>query len=301
MRSTMGKISILERRSMANRENSSIGEKLKRSKHPNYGTVQQIPASVATPSTAFVPLYKTRTVISGLWLAALAGLYFVLVYPVAIAEVPAADYRFDFNIIAAIYAVDLGILTVEYFYKLVRPQTSYYSPGRIGRSNAFGISLRTAFMLVIGGSYVTGAAVATPTVFNSFAQILGATSTVFYADYLHAIFATLMIAVGAVIVVFEVARIAMKKSTIRDWFIKARYPEIKLFWWFFAVGVLAQGVLGLFLLGTVSPLGPWGLLGSNGYSFEDLARHIHGPLGAVVFALFTNHIYFRLRPEFHIR
>jgi hypothetical protein len=163
------------------------------------------------------------------------------------------------------------------------------------------MALRFGFMLVIGGSYVTGAAVATPTVFGPFVQILGQSSTVFYADYLHAIFATLMIALGAGIVVFEVVKIAMKKSTIRDWFVKARYREIKLFWWFFATAVIAQGVIGLFLLGTVSPIGPWGLLGSNSYSFEVLMRHIHGPLGAVVFALFTNHIYFRLRPEFHIR
>ncbi len=263
--------------------------------------MQQIPASVATPSTGPIWLYKTRTVISGLWLAALAGLYFVLVYPVAIAEVPLGDYRFDFNIIAAIYAVDLGILTVEYFYKVLRPPQTSYSPGAIGRSKAFGISLRTGFMLAIGGSYVTGAAVATPTVFNSFAQFLGASNTAFFGDYLHSIFATLIIAIGAVVVVFEVAKIAMKKSTIMGWFVKARYPEIKLFWWLLAVCVIVQGTLGLFLLGTVSPLGPWGLIGSNSYAFETLARHIHGPLGAVTFALFTNLIYFRLRPEFHIR
>jgi len=239
--------------------------------------------------------------VSGLWLAALAGLYFVLVYPVAIAEVPVADYRFDFNIIAAIYAIDLGILTVEYFYKLLRPPTTLTTPAPVTKSNALGMALRTGFMLAIGGSYVTGAAVATPTVFNAFVQLLGAPSTVFYADYLHAIFATLIIAVGAVVVVFEIAKIVMKKSNFRDLFVKSRYPEIKLFWWFLAIGVLAQGIIGLFLLGTISPLGPWGLLGSNGYSFESLVRHIHGPLGAVVFALFTNHIYFRLRPEFHIR
>ena len=261
--------------------------------------MDQIRASVGSSSTALIRWYKTRTVISGLWLASLAGLYFVLVYPVAIAEVPLADYRFDFNIIAAIYAVDLGILAVEYFYKVIRPPTTYYSPGTIGKSNALGMVLRFGFMLVIGGSYITGAAVATPTVFAPFVQILGQASTVFYADYLHSIFATLMIVLGTAIVIFEVAKIAAKKSSIRDWFVKARYPEIKLFWWFFAVSVIVQGVIGLFLLGTVWPLAP--IIGSNGYSFEILIRHIHGPLGAVVFALFTNHIYFRLRPEFHIR
>jgi len=255
--------------------------------------------SVAT--TMMTAWYKTRTVVSGLWLAGLAGLYFVIVYPVAIQEVPYANYRFDFNIIDAIYAINLGILATEYIYKLVRPPASMAGTGSIGRSNGVGMVLRFALMLSIGGSYVTGAAIATPPVFNQLTAYLGAVNTVWYANYLHSIFATTIIVVGALIILFEVGKIGTKKSNFRDWFVKARYPEIKLFWWLLAVAVIAQGALGLFLLGTISPLGPWALIGSNAYSFETLARHIHGPLGAVTFALFTNHIYFRLRPEYHLR
>ena len=57
------------------------------------------------------------------------------------------------------------------------------------------------------------------------------------------------------------------------------------------------------MLGTISPWGPspFPFVNNLAYAFETLLRHIHGPLGAGVFALFTNLIYLRLRPEFHVR
>jgi len=239
--------------------------------------------------------------VSGLWLAGLAVLYFVIVYPVAISEVPLAGYRFSFNVIDAIYAVNLAILATEWLYKLARPPMSSIGTEPVSRSNALGMALRFGFLLCIGGSYVTGAAIATPPVFSPVTAYLGAVNTVWYGIYLHSIFASLLIVVGSAILIFEVVKIAMKKSSFPNWFVKARYPELKLFWWLLAVAVIIQGALGLFLLGTISPLGPWGLLGLNSYAFENLARLIHGPMGAVTFALFTNQIYFRLRPEYHIR
>lgn len=69
----------------------------------------------------------------------------------------------------------------------------------------------------------------------------------------------------------------------------------------FAIAVIIQGTVGVFLLGTISPIGPFPFIGNLTYSLDTLLRHIHGPLGAVTFALFTNLIYFRLRPEFSIR
>lgn len=254
-----------------------------------------------TASPAGLKWYKTRTVISGLWLAGLAGLYFVLVYPVAIAEVPPSDYRFTFFIIALIYAIDLGILALEWAYKVVRKPTARPAQEKVGRQGVLAMILKIGLVVSVGGSYVTGAAVATPTVFSSLQFLAGGGTVVIFADFLHSVFATLIIAFGVALLVFEVGRIAMKKSTWRNWLLKARYPETKLFYWFFGIAVIAQGILGLFLLGTISPIGPFSILGENTYAFETLVRHLHGPLGAVVFALFTNLIYLRLRPEFHIR
>jgi hypothetical protein len=247
--------------------------------------------------------YTTRTVISGIWLGALAVLYFVLVYPVAIAEVPPSDYRFTFFIIAAIYAVDLGILSIEWLYKVVRPPRAIPPATPMGKLGALGMGLRTAFVVSVGGSYVTGAAVATPTVFSSLQFLAGGGTVPILADYLHSIFASLLVAFGLVIVAFELVKIAAHRSTFRDWLVKARYPEVKLFYWMFAIAVIVQGVVGVFLLGTISPIGPFPFpfVGNLAYSLETLLRHIHGPLGAVTFALFTNLIYFRLRPEFSIR
>jgi hypothetical protein len=246
--------------------------------------------------------YKTRTVLAGLWLVALAILYFVVVLPLADAEVPPDFYRFPFSFITLIYAADLTILGCDYVYKLVRPPKPPIPQG-VDKLNVLGMVLRTGFMICVGGSYLTGAAIATPTLFSpvlTYLPFLGSFVT-FTSNYLHSIFALLIVSFGVAIVAFELAKIAAHKSTLHDWLIKARYPEIKLFYWLIAICVIIQGILGLYLLGTISPIGPFALVGNNSYGFETFIRHIHGPLGALIFALFTNHIYFRIRPEFRIR
>jgi hypothetical protein len=247
--------------------------------------------------------YTTRTVLSGVWLGALAVLYFILVYPVAIAEVPPADFRFSFFFIAAIYAVDLGILSLEWLYKVVRPPRAIPPAAPMTKLNALGVGLRTAFVVSVGGSYITGAAIATPTVFGSLQFLVGGGTIPIFADWVHAIFATLLVAFGVVIVAFELLKIGAHKSTFRDWLVKARYPEVKLFYWLFAIAVMVQGFVGVLMLGSISPIGPFPFpfVGNLAYSLETLLRHIHGPLGAVTFALFTNLIYFRLRPEFSLK
>jgi hypothetical protein len=261
----------------------------------------QTPVYTGAP-TVTEKWYKTRTVIAGLWLLFLVVLYFVLVLPVANAEVPPANYRFPFSFITLIYAADLTVLGIDYFYKLAR-RPKPVAPERVTKSNILGMVLRTGFMLSVGGSYVTGAAVATPTVFQpilTYAPWLG-TNILYTADYLHSLFATLIIGFGAVIVIFELAKIGAHRSTFKNWLGMGRYPEIKIFYYLIGISVIAQGVLGLFLLGTISPIGPFPfIVGNNSYAFETLIRHIHGPLGAFIFALFTNHIYFRIRPEWRI-
>ena len=264
-----------------------------------------IKSAMGQPTTPMMTQwYTVRTVVSGLWLASLAGMYFVLVYPVAIAEVPPSDYRFTFFWIALIYAADLGILSVDWLYKVIRPPRAAAPGGPVTRSNLLGMILRVGFVVSVGGSYVTGAAVATPTVFSPFiAFLVGGGTVVTFANFLHSLFALLDIVFGLLIVGFELAKIGMHKSTLKGWLFKARYPELKLFYWLFAIAVIIQGVVGVEMLGTISPWGPspFPLVNSLAYGFETLLRHIHGPLGAGVFALFTNLIYLRLRPEFHIR
>jgi hypothetical protein len=250
--------------------------------------------------------YWTRTIVAGLWLVALAGLYFVLVLPIANAEPTPSNFRFPFSFITLIYAVDLAILGIDYVYKLARRPSIPPPQGHIGKLNIIGMALRFGFMTVVGGSYVTGAAVATPTVFQPVLTIfpfLGS-NVVYVANYLHSLFALLIIILGVGIVAYELAKIGAHRGSFKTWLAKARYPEIKLFYWLFGIAVIVQGFLGLYLSASISPFGPYslfGLFGSQSYSWEYLIRHIHGPLGALVFALFTNHIYFRIRPEFHIR
>lgn len=256
-----------------------------------------------TPSTTVTGWYTVRTVVSGLWLAGLAVMYFVLVYPVAIAEVPPSDYRFTFFWIAAIYAVDLGVLTFQWIYRTVKPPKPAAAGGPMTKLNTFGMILRIAFVVSVAGSYVSGAAVATPTVFGALSILAGGGTVVMLANFLHSLFAMFDIIFGVAIVAYEVGKIARHKATVKDWLFKARYPEVKLFYWLFAIFVIVQGVVGVFMLGTISPYGPYPFpfMGNLTYGLETLFRHIHGPLGAGVFALVTNLIYLRLRPEFHIR
>jgi hypothetical protein len=250
--------------------------------------------------------YWTRTALAGLLLVALAVLYFVLVLPVANAEIPPSNYRWLFQFITLIYAVDIGVLSIEFFYRLYNPaKPAPMRESAIGRWDVLGMALRFAFMLVLGGQYLTGAMISTPTIFQPvlslFPQTLVGTSVPIFASLLHSWFAFLIILVGLAIFVLEVVKVGLHKQTLRDWLIKARYPQIKALYWLITLVVITQGILGLFLLGTISPIGPFDLVGLNSYGFETLIRHIHGPLGAVVFALFTNHIYYRLRPEYRIR
>ena len=207
-----------------------------------------------------------------------------------------------FSFITLIYAVDLAVLSIDFFYKLVRPSRTPVAESQVGKSDVLGMILRSGFMVVLGGSYLTGAAVSTPTVFSPLVPTwLVGQSVPIFADYLHSLFASLIIGFGVAIVVFEVAKILLHKSTWTNWLVKARYPEIKVLYWLIAISVIVQGILGLFLLGTVSPIGPFAIVGSNSYAFESLIRHIHGPVGALIFALFSDAIYFRVRPEFSIR
>ncbi len=250
--------------------------------------------------------YWARTILAGLVLVGLAVLYFAIILPIANAA-PPGNFRFPFSFITVIYAVDLAILGFEFFYKLGKPPNISPSGGKVGASGIFGMSLRTVFMLVVGGSYVTGAALATPTIFQPVLTdlpFLGTTVT-YTANFLHDWFALLLIVFGLGIVVFEITKVVAHKQTWKDWLgFSGRYPEIKGFYWAVAICVIVQGTLGLFLLGTLIP-NPYafssGILGSQSYGFEHLIRQIHGPLGALTFALFTNHIYLRVRPEWHIR
>jgi hypothetical protein len=262
----------------------------------------QSPAFQITGPLTHNRLYYIRLVVSGLFLLALLGLYFVLVYPVAQAEVPPSNYRFPFSFITLIYAVDLAVLGIEYFYRLARPPQPAPPRDPITKLDVVGMVLRFGLLLSIGGSYVTGAAIATPAAFSPVLPtwLVGASVPIF-ADFLHSLFASLIVGIGSAIVVYEVAKIATHRSTWSNWLGKGRYPEIKVLYWILAISVITTGILGLFLLGTFTPIGPFGLLGLNSYNFETLVRHIHGPLGAFIFAIFTNHIYYRIRPEYSIR
>jgi hypothetical protein len=264
----------------------------------------QTPVYTGAPQTQERRWYWTRTIVAGLILVGLAVLYFLLVLPVANAEVPPSNYRFPFSFITLIYAADLTILGVQFFYRIWRPAKTPPREKPVSKLDVLGMVIVSAFMLTVGGSYVSGAAVATPAVFAPILNILPflGSDILSAANYFHSLFALLIIIFGVAIVVFEITKIAVHKSTWKDWLVKARYPEIKVFYWVFGIAVITQGVLGLFLLGTISPSGPWPfIVGNNSYAFETLIRHIHGPLGALVFALFTNHVYLRVRPEFSIR
>ncbi len=241
----------------------------------------------------------TRTVLSGAFIAGVGALYYGIVAPIANTPIP-SDYRFPFSYEANIYLAFVAIYGLHFVFRLARPKaTPEAPPGSKGGTALLGAALRALFLLVVGGSYLTGAMVATPALF-SFAPNITGNSVVIFAQSLHDLFATLIIALGTLIVINEVVRVVRKKQTMREWLVSARYPEIKLLYWGIAILVVVQGAIGLFLLGSISPVGPFGIVANNVYGFETLLRHIHGPMGAVIISVFYGHVYLRLRPEYSL-
>jgi len=259
-----------------------------------------VPVYTGPPSTE-MKWFKTRTAISGILLLVLAVFYIAIVLPVASAYTSPANYRFPFSFEANIYVAVLGLLAIHWLYRLIKRGSVPMRNHPVERMEVLGMFLRGAFVLCVGGSYFTGTMIATPEVFAPLlpVSIVGISVPIF-ANYIHSIFAALLIGLGIAIVVYELVRIAIHKGTLREWLVSARYRENKILYWIFGIAVIIQGTLGLFLLGTISPIGPFGLIGSNSYAFETLVRHIHGPWGAVLISLFFAQVYFRARPEFRI-
>ncbi len=261
--------------------------------------------TMAPADTTHIKWYKTRTVISGLLLLVFAVGYIGFILPADNAVAP-LNYRFPFSFETNIYVVVLAILGIHWFYRLARPASIAPRTTPVGKVDVLLMVLRSAFCITIGGSYLTGAAIASPNLFApiSTMPVIGpivGQSVAIFADYLHTTFAGLLVAFGLAMVVIEIIKVVMKKQTVADWLVKARYLENKIDYWILGIAVIIQGTLGLFLAGTFSSIGPYGLLGLNSYSFETLVRHIHGPFGAFVFIVMFAAVYLRVRPEFSIR
>ncbi|MGA2875167.1 MAG: hypothetical protein ABSE82_06455 [Nitrososphaerales archaeon] len=260
---------------------------------------------MAPPDTTNVKWYKTRTAISGLLLLVFAIAYIGIVAPSDNFTAP-LNYRFAFSFETSIYVVVAGSLGIHWLYRLVVPASVEPRKTPVGRLDVLNMIFKSVFVVVIGGSYITGAATASPQLFAPImsAPVIGpfvGLSVPIFADYLHTTFAGLIVAFGLAIIVLEILKIATGHGTVAEWLAKPRYREAKVTYWFMGVAVIIQGTLGMFLAGTFSSIGPYGFLGLNSYSFETLVRHIHGPFGAVVFMTLFASVYFRVRPEFSIR
>ncbi len=243
---------------------------------------------------------RARTVISGLFLLALASFYIGFIDPLAKNLAVTGSYRFAFSFEADIYMVFFTLYTIHFFFRLARPVKQISSlPRKLGADRILGMVLRSAFLLTMGGSYLSGTMISTPAIFSFAGNITGG-DTVGFAQNLHLTFAFTLITLGVALVVYEIVRFARHKQTAREFFFGHRQPWIKVLYWTVFIGVIIQGTMGLFLAGTFSPIGPFAFIRANSYPFEDLVRHIHGPLAAVLISFFYGHVYFRLRPEFHI-
>ncbi len=240
---------------------------------------------------------KTRLTISGLFIVALGVFYEEIVLPATTFETGA--YRYPFSFEADIYLIAVILMAVHFVFRLFMPRHATAEPVKVTRTIGLEMALKIAFLLEVGGSYLTGTMVATPEIFTSLQSITGGTLP--FALNLHATFATLLIATGVAIVVLEVARVATKRLTLKQWFISARYVEAKALYWVLAIVVIFQGILGLYLLGTVSPIGPFNLIGLSSYGFLSELRHLHGPTAAVLISLFYGMVYLRLRPDYSVR
>lgn len=244
-------------------------------------------------------LLDVRMLISLVFLVAVTVFYLAVVAPLATVASP-GGYRLPFTVEAIIYAVFFGLFFVHFSYRLLRPASVPEEAEGAPRWHLAGaLTLRPLFFLVVGGAYLTGAMIYSPHLFEVVSGVF-ATPVVPFAISLHAIFGFLIMITGVALVIFETAS-AFLRNRVRDWLFKGRYLGIKALYWVLAIVVVIQAITGILLLGAFSPWGPFGSVPFMSLSVEQLVRSLHGPLGAVVFAVFVGHIYLRLRPEYRIR
>ncbi|MDG7000762.1 MAG: cytochrome b/b6 domain-containing protein [Nitrososphaerota archaeon] len=253
------------------------------------------------PESQSKTMFRARTAISGVFLLVLGIFYVGFIDPLASGAAVVGNYRYPFSFEANIYTVFFVLYAIHFFYRLARPaKATYGQPTQIGADRILGMALRTAFLVAVGGSYLTGTMVSTPAIY-AFATSLAGGDIVGFAQNLHLTFALALVVLGVALVAYEIVRIARHKQTTRELFFGARYPWIKVLYWAIFIGVIIQGTLGILLAGTVSPIGPFAIIGPNAYGVESLVRHIHGPFAAVLISIFYGHLYMRIRPEFHLR
>lgn len=260
-----------------------------------------------TSTTITVPVsesktgIRARTVISGLFLLVLALFYIGFIDPIAKSAAVTGSYRFPFSFEANIYIVFFALYAIHFFYRLARPAKQNFGVSRpLDKDRILGMVLRSAFLLAVGGAYLSGTMISTPSIFSFGGSITGG-DTVGFAANLHLTFALALITLGLALAVYEIVRFARHRQTTREFFFGHNQPWIKVLYWAIFIGVIVQGMLGLFLAATFTPLGPYALIQANAYPFENLVRHLHGPIAAVLISFFWGHVYFRLRPEYHIR
>ncbi len=253
--------------------------------------------SGAVQTAAQMRWMKTRLTVSGLFILALGVFYEGVVLPATSFET--AVYRYPFSFEADIYLIAVILMAMHYVARFFVPKRASAEPVKMTRILGLEMALKVAFLLSVGGSYLTGTMIASPEIFTPMTFLTGA--TIPFALNLHSLFATLLIGTGIAIVVLEVARIVTKRLTLKQWLFSARFLEAKVLYWILAAVVIFQGILGLYLLGSISPIGPFGLIGLNSYAFESLVRSLHGPTAAVLISLFYGMVYLRLRPDYSIK
>lgn len=150
------------------------------------------------------------------------------------------NYRFPFSFETSIYVIVAGSLGIHWLYRLVIPASVEPRANPVGRLDVLSMIFKSVFVVVIGGSYLTGAAIASPTLFASImtAPVIGpivGQSVPIFANYLHTTFAGLLVAFGLAIVVLEILKIATKHGTLAEWLAKPRYREAKATYWFMGV------------------------------------------------------------------
>jgi cytochrome b subunit of formate dehydrogenase len=252
------------------------------------------------PRVTVESLLNRRNIVALGFLVLITLFYLAIIAPSATIPVLGA-YRVPFTVEAGIYAIAFAALFAHFSYRLVKPFQSKAAVEAAPHWLLYGnVTVRPLFFVVVGGSYVTGAMVASPHMFEFVPSMVGI-PTVPFAISLHTVFSFLLVVTGILLIVFEVTSVILGKRKVRDWLLRARYPEIKALYWVFAVAIVVEGITGILLLGTMSPWGPFGLFPFLSLSAEQLLRTIHGPLGAVVVAAYVGHVYLRLRPEYRLR
>jgi len=214
-------------------------------------------------------------------------------------------YRFPLATLDRVYLLALGILALHYaafvvHYLVVGARSPLAEHAPVLAFSPIKFVITWFFLIGLVGTYMVGASIATPALFD--AALGPARETAFVRVWNHTYFGFVLLAsMIAGIVYFTVAgALARGLGGAFDWIgellsMRAGHRFVGVLNWILMLALLSNVSTGFFMLGT-APLIAFPRLSVHAYWLENMARLAHDTGTAFIVASFAGQIYLRLIP-----